>query len=78
MNRHSGLDLVERAKALAPLIAREADKIERTRRLTPAVTQALIVMVTHPPPAIKTSRRGAAASRRRAPEIERGLRWPPG
>src|SRR5215212_8097194 len=42
MNRHSGLDLVERAKALAPLIAREADEIERTRRLTPAVTSALI------------------------------------
>src|SRR5215211_2799517 len=42
MNRHSGLDLVERAKALAPLIVREADEIERTRRLTPEVTQALI------------------------------------
>src|SRR5215203_3342627 len=42
MNRHSGLDLVERAKALAPLIMREADEIERTRRLTSAVTQALI------------------------------------
>src|SRR5215212_11609695 len=42
MNRHSGLELMERAKALAPLIAREADEIERTRRLTPAVTQALI------------------------------------
>ena len=42
MNRHPGLDLVERAKALAPLIVREADEIERTRRLTPAVTQALI------------------------------------
>ena len=27
--------LVERAKALAPLIAQEADEIERTRRLTP-------------------------------------------
>ena len=42
MNKHPGLDLVERARALAPLIAREADEIERTRRLTPAVTQALI------------------------------------
>jgi alkylation response protein AidB-like acyl-CoA dehydrogenase len=42
MNKHQGLDLVERARALQPLIAREADEIERTRRLTPAVTQALI------------------------------------
>src|SRR3954451_4687897 len=42
MNRHPGLDLVERARALAPLIAREADEIERTRRLTSAVTSALI------------------------------------
>ena len=42
MNKHPGLDLVERARALAPLIAREADEIERTRRLTSAVTQALI------------------------------------
>jgi len=42
MNRHSGLDLVERARALQPLIARDADEIERTRRLTPAVTAALI------------------------------------
>ena len=42
MSKHPGLDLVERARALAPLIAREADEIERTRRLTPAVTQALI------------------------------------
>ena len=42
MNRNPGIDLVERAKALAPLIVREADEIERTRRLTPAVTQALI------------------------------------
>jgi len=42
MNRHPGFDLVERARALAPLIAREADEIERTRRLTPAVTAALI------------------------------------
>jgi alkylation response protein AidB-like acyl-CoA dehydrogenase len=42
MNKQSGLDLVERARALAPLIAREADETERTRRLTPAVTSALI------------------------------------
>ena len=38
MNKPPGLDLVERARALAPLIAREADEIERTRRLTPAVS----------------------------------------
>ena len=42
MNKHSGADLVERARALQPLIARDADEIERTRRLTPAVTSALI------------------------------------
>ena len=42
MTRHPGVDLVERARALGPLIMREADEIERTRRLTPAVTQALI------------------------------------
>jgi alkylation response protein AidB-like acyl-CoA dehydrogenase len=42
MNKHPGLDLVERARALAPLIAREADEIERMRRLTPTVTSALI------------------------------------
>lgn len=42
MNRNPGLDLVERARALQPLIARDADEIERTRRLTPAVTSALI------------------------------------
>jgi len=42
MNRHPGLDLVERARTLQPLIARDADEIERTRRLTPAVTSALI------------------------------------
>lgn len=42
MNRPHGFDLVERARALAPLITREADEIERTRRLTPAVTSALI------------------------------------
>jgi indole-3-acetate monooxygenase len=42
MNKNPGIDLVERARALAPLIEREADEIERTRRLTSAVTQALI------------------------------------
>src|SRR5690242_19979967 len=36
------LGLVERAKALAPLIEREADEIERTRRLTQPVVNALI------------------------------------
>jgi len=34
--------LVERAKALAPLIAEEADEIERTRRLTPKLVSALV------------------------------------
>ncbi|MDA9399368.1 acyl-CoA dehydrogenase family protein [Bradyrhizobium sp. CCBAU 45389] len=42
MNAASGFGLVERARALAPLIAGEADEIERTRRLTPAVVSALI------------------------------------
>ena len=42
MNKLPGLDLVERARALQPLIASEADEIERTRRLTPKVTTALI------------------------------------
>src|ERR1700710_1024006 len=42
MNKHSGLDLVERARSLQPLITRDSDEIERTRRLTPAVTAALI------------------------------------
>ncbi len=36
------LGLVERAKALAPLIAQQSDDIERTRRLTPPVVSALI------------------------------------
>jgi alkylation response protein AidB-like acyl-CoA dehydrogenase len=36
------LDLVERARSLKTLIAREADEIERTRRLTPPVVAALI------------------------------------
>ncbi|MFB9262767.1 acyl-CoA dehydrogenase family protein [Bradyrhizobium erythrophlei] len=42
MNRPQGFDLVERARALQPLIISEADEIERTRRLTPAVTSALV------------------------------------
>jgi len=42
MNKSGAFGLVERAHALQPLIAREADETERTRRLTPAVTQALI------------------------------------
>lgn len=42
MNKHPGLDLVERARSLQPLITRDSDEIERTRRLTPAVTSALI------------------------------------
>src|SRR5215468_12354437 len=42
MNKPPAFGLVERARALAPLIARDADEIERTRRLTPAVTSALV------------------------------------
>ena len=42
MNELPGFDLAERARAIAPLITREADAIERTRRLTPAVVDALI------------------------------------
>jgi indole-3-acetate monooxygenase len=42
MNKLPGFGLVERARALAPLIAREADEIERTRRLTEPVVSALI------------------------------------
>src|SRR5215471_4806749 len=42
MNKPGAFGLVERARALKPLIMREADEIERTRRLTPDVTQALI------------------------------------
>lgn len=41
MSELSGFGLVERARAIAPLIAREADEIERTRRLTPGVVSAL-------------------------------------
>src|SRR5580692_1974509 len=42
MNKLPGVGLIERARALAPLIASEADEIERTRRLTPKVVSALI------------------------------------
>ncbi|MBR0697336.1 acyl-CoA dehydrogenase family protein [Bradyrhizobium lablabi] len=42
MNRPEAFNLVERARALQPLIISEADEIERTRRLTPAVTSALV------------------------------------
>src|SRR5450759_1663151 len=42
MNKLPGFGLIERARALAPLIVREADEIERTRRLTAPVTSALI------------------------------------
>ena len=42
MNKPSGLSVVERARGLQALITSEADEIERTRRLTPAVTSALI------------------------------------
>lgn len=42
MNATSGLGLVERARAIVQLIAGEANEIERTRRLTPDVVNALI------------------------------------
>src|ERR1700753_1428072 len=42
MNQLPGFGLIERARALAPLIASEADEIERTRRLTPQEVSALI------------------------------------
>jgi indole-3-acetate monooxygenase len=42
MNKLPGFGLIERARALAPLIAGEADEIERTRRLTPPVVSGLI------------------------------------
>ncbi|MCP3394110.1 acyl-CoA dehydrogenase [Bradyrhizobium sp. CCGB12] len=42
MNAAPRVGLVELARAIAPLIAREADAIERTRRLTPDVVNALI------------------------------------
>jgi hypothetical protein len=42
MNQPPGFGLIERARALAPLIAREADEIERTRCLTEPLLTALI------------------------------------
>jgi indole-3-acetate monooxygenase len=42
MSKPEGFDLAERARALAPLIMGDADEIERTRRLTPRVTAALV------------------------------------
>ena len=42
MNKLPGFGLIERARALAPLITREADEIERTRRLTAPVVSGLI------------------------------------
>ena len=42
MNKLPAVGLVECARALVPLIAREADEIERTRRLTEPVVSALI------------------------------------
>ena len=42
MNKLPGFGLIERARLLAPLIAGEADAIERTRRLTQPVVSALI------------------------------------
>ncbi len=42
MSKLPGITLVERARALQPLIAGEADEIEQSRRLTPKVTAALI------------------------------------
>jgi indole-3-acetate monooxygenase len=42
MNKLPGFGLIERARALAPLIEREADEIERTRRLTAPVVSALV------------------------------------
>jgi alkylation response protein AidB-like acyl-CoA dehydrogenase len=42
MNKIPGFGLIERARALAPLILSEADEIERTRRLTPSVVSGLI------------------------------------
>jgi len=42
MNRQTGLGLVERACAIAPLIAEEADAAEQARRLTQPVVSALI------------------------------------
>ena len=42
MSQRPGFELIERARSLQPLIMREADEIERTRRLTEPVVSALI------------------------------------
>ena len=42
MNKVPDVGLIERARALAPLIESEAAAIEKTRRLTPPVVSALI------------------------------------
>jgi alkylation response protein AidB-like acyl-CoA dehydrogenase len=42
MTKLAGLSLAERARAIAPLIVREADAIERGRRLTGPVVDALV------------------------------------
>jgi alkylation response protein AidB-like acyl-CoA dehydrogenase len=42
MNKPSSIGLVERARALQPLIASEADAVERGRRLTESVVSALV------------------------------------
>ncbi|MBO4227628.1 acyl-CoA dehydrogenase family protein [Bradyrhizobium neotropicale] len=42
MSKVEGFDLAGKARALAPLITQDADEIERTRRLTGAVTAALV------------------------------------
>ncbi|MGY3605823.1 MULTISPECIES: acyl-CoA dehydrogenase family protein [unclassified Bradyrhizobium] len=42
MSKPEGFDLAGKARALAPLITQDADEIERTRRLTGAVTAALV------------------------------------
>src|ERR1700716_3816976 len=42
MNKLPGFGLIERARALAPLIMAEADESERTRRLTQPVVSALM------------------------------------
>src|SRR3954464_9675483 len=42
MNKPPGFGLIERARSLQPLITREADEIERTKRLTEPVVLALL------------------------------------
>lgn len=42
MNQLAGIDLVERARSIVALITREADEIERSRRLTQPIVAALI------------------------------------